>query len=348
MEIEDLVMDLESSNAAASALDKKQRNFDKVLAVWRQKYEECQCELESSQESRSLSTELFKLKNSYEKALDHLQTTKRENKKLQEDIADLSDQISQGGKTIHELEQIKKGLDMEKSEIQAALQEIKGSLFLRALSLSLSLSQGTLSLSFSFSGHSLSLFLFLRALWKTRRERLSVSRWISTRSRLTSTGRWWRRMGKSTTSTRTTREPWNPCRPPWTQSASPGMRRCIRRKKMEGDLEREVQVQIKELDDTLQQNEELKEQAAVTERRTHKLAEHELLHSQNTGSTCCTPRTQGQPAALPEHRVNLLHSRTQGSSTRRRSWRVTCLCCPLIWTRLLMNAATQTRRPSLM
>ncbi|XP_070301501.1 myosin heavy chain, cardiac muscle isoform-like isoform X1 [Salvelinus sp. IW2-2015] len=60
------------------------------------------------------------------------------------------------------------------------------------------------------------------------------------------------------------------------------------KKKIEGDMnEMEVQVKIKELDDTLQQNKELKEQAAVTERRTRKLAEHELLHSQNTGSTCC-------------------------------------------------------------
>lgn len=40
-----------------------------------------------------------------------------------EEIADLADQISQGVKTIHELEKIKKGLDMEKSEIQAALEE---------------------------------------------------------------------------------------------------------------------------------------------------------------------------------------------------------------------------------
>ncbi len=31
-EIEDLVIDLERANAAAAALDKKQRNFDKVLA----------------------------------------------------------------------------------------------------------------------------------------------------------------------------------------------------------------------------------------------------------------------------------------------------------------------------
>lgn len=39
---------------------------------------------------------MFKLKNSYEEALDHLDTTKRENKNLQEEIADLSDQINQG------------------------------------------------------------------------------------------------------------------------------------------------------------------------------------------------------------------------------------------------------------
>lgn len=55
-----------------------------VLAEWKQKFEESQTELESSQkEARSLSTELFKLKNSYEESLDHLETMKRENKNLQ-------------------------------------------------------------------------------------------------------------------------------------------------------------------------------------------------------------------------------------------------------------------------
>lgn len=34
-EIEDLVVDLERANAAAAALDKKQRNFDKVLSECR-------------------------------------------------------------------------------------------------------------------------------------------------------------------------------------------------------------------------------------------------------------------------------------------------------------------------
>ncbi|NWT13284.1 MYH7 protein, partial [Vireo altiloquus] len=128
-EIEDLSVDLERANAACAALDKKQRNFDRVLAEWKQKYEETQVELEASQkESRSLSTELFKLKNAYEESLDHLETLKRENKNLQEEIADLTDQISLGGKTIHELEKVKKMLESEKSDIQAALEEAEGAL----------------------------------------------------------------------------------------------------------------------------------------------------------------------------------------------------------------------------
>nr|CBN81810.1 Putative transposase [Dicentrarchus labrax] len=58
--------------------------FD-VLAEWKQKYEESQTELEGAQkEAQSLSTELFKLKNSYEESLDHLETMKRENNYLQE------------------------------------------------------------------------------------------------------------------------------------------------------------------------------------------------------------------------------------------------------------------------
>ncbi|NXP85105.1 MYH7 protein, partial [Passerina amoena] len=128
-EIEDLSVELERANAACAALDKKQRNFDRILAEWRQKHEESQVELEASQkEARSLSTELFKLKNAYEESLDNLETLKRENKNLQEEIADLTDQISLGGKTIHELEKVKKVLESEKSDIQAALEEAEGAL----------------------------------------------------------------------------------------------------------------------------------------------------------------------------------------------------------------------------
>uniref|UniRef100_A0A8C7KXA2 Myosin heavy chain, fast skeletal muscle-like n=1 Tax=Oncorhynchus kisutch TaxID=8019 RepID=A0A8C7KXA2_ONCKI len=108
-EVEDLMIDVERANAMAANLDKKQRNFDKVLAEWKQKYEEGQAELEGAQkEARSMSTELFKMKNSYEEALDHLETLKRENKNLQQEISDLTEQIGETGKSIHELEKAKK------------------------------------------------------------------------------------------------------------------------------------------------------------------------------------------------------------------------------------------------
>uniref|UniRef100_A0A6Q2XGW4 Myosin motor domain-containing protein n=1 Tax=Esox lucius TaxID=8010 RepID=A0A6Q2XGW4_ESOLU len=128
-EVEDLMIDVERANAMAANLDKKQRNFDKVLAEWKQKYEEGQAELEGAQkEARSLSTELFKMKNSYEEALDQLETLKRENKNLQQEISDLTEQIGETGKSIHELEKAKKTVETEKSEIQTALEEAEGTL----------------------------------------------------------------------------------------------------------------------------------------------------------------------------------------------------------------------------
>ncbi|KAK7795620.1 hypothetical protein U0070_010075, partial [Myodes glareolus] len=100
-----------------------------ILAEWKQKYEESQSELESSQkEARSLSTELFKLKNAYEESLEHLETFKRENKNLQEEISDLTEQLGEGGKNVHELEKVRKQLEVEKMELQSALEEAEASL----------------------------------------------------------------------------------------------------------------------------------------------------------------------------------------------------------------------------
>lgn len=54
------------------------------MSEWKQKYEETQAELDGSQkESRSLSTELFKMKISYGEALEHLEIFKQDNKNLQ-------------------------------------------------------------------------------------------------------------------------------------------------------------------------------------------------------------------------------------------------------------------------
>ncbi|KAM4031324.1 myosin heavy chain, skeletal muscle, adult-like [Anomaloglossus baeobatrachus] len=129
MEVDDLMMDVERSNSAAAALDKKQRNFDKVVGDWKQKCEEYQAELELSlKESRSLSTELFKLNNAYEVSLDQLETTKRENKILQQEISDLTDQISETSKNASEVEKNRKQVVQEKADLLSALEEAEGSL----------------------------------------------------------------------------------------------------------------------------------------------------------------------------------------------------------------------------
>lgn len=42
---------------------------------------------------------------------------------ITEEISDLTEQLGEGGKSIHELEKIRKQLEQEKAEIQAALEE---------------------------------------------------------------------------------------------------------------------------------------------------------------------------------------------------------------------------------
>lgn len=47
---------------------------------------------------------------------------------LTEEIADLTDQLSDGGKSVHELQKAKKKIEMEKEELQASLEESEAAL----------------------------------------------------------------------------------------------------------------------------------------------------------------------------------------------------------------------------
>lgn len=50
---------------------------------------------------------------------------------LTEEIADLTDQLSDGGKSVHELQKAKKKIEMEKDELQASLEESEAALEVR-------------------------------------------------------------------------------------------------------------------------------------------------------------------------------------------------------------------------
>ena len=82
--------------------------------IFKVRENELQHDLEVTQkEGRGLSTELFKMKNAYEEALDALETIKRECKNLQDEITDLTDRyeysIAFGGKQCTYLNVLKNG-----------------------------------------------------------------------------------------------------------------------------------------------------------------------------------------------------------------------------------------------
>lgn len=51
-----------------------------------------------------------------------------------EEVADLTEQLSDGGKSVHELQKAKKKIEMEKEELQASLEESEAALEVSALS----------------------------------------------------------------------------------------------------------------------------------------------------------------------------------------------------------------------
>merc|ERR1712167_44872 len=64
----------------------------------------------------------------YEEGILQLDEVRRENKLLSNEIRDIMDQISEGGRSIHEIDKIRKRLEAEKLELQAALEEAEGAL----------------------------------------------------------------------------------------------------------------------------------------------------------------------------------------------------------------------------
>merc|ERR1712200_25201 len=101
---------------------RKAKQFDKVISEWKGKVDRLSFDLDVSQkETRNASSELFKVKSAYEETMLQLEEVRRENKTLSNEIKDIMDQISEGGRSIHEIDKIRKRLEAEKMELQSAL-----------------------------------------------------------------------------------------------------------------------------------------------------------------------------------------------------------------------------------
>merc|ERR1712142_575087 len=128
-EIAEMTSSLDQAQVLNAAMDRKAKQFDKVIGEWKGKVDRLSYDLDVSQkETRNASSELFKVKSAYEETMLQLEEVRRENKTLSNEIKDIMDQISEGGRSIHEIDKIRKRLEAEKMELQSALEEAEATL----------------------------------------------------------------------------------------------------------------------------------------------------------------------------------------------------------------------------
>merc|ERR1739844_473976 len=128
-EIEGMVSQTDQAHLLNNSMEKKAKQFDKIVSEWKAKADSLSRELDMAQkECRNASSELFRVKNGYEESVLQLDEARKENKCLSNEIKDIMDQISEGGRSIHEIDKTRKRLDAEKLELQAALEEAEGAL----------------------------------------------------------------------------------------------------------------------------------------------------------------------------------------------------------------------------
>merc|ERR1719191_1099039 len=110
-------------------MEKKAKQFDRIVGEGKQKVDSIGMDLDNAQkETRNASSELFRIKSAYEESVLQLDEVRRENKTLSNEIKDIMDQISEGGRSIHEIDKICRRLEAEKMELEAALSEAEGAL----------------------------------------------------------------------------------------------------------------------------------------------------------------------------------------------------------------------------
>merc|ERR1712122_400935 len=128
-EIDAMAAKTDQAHILNSSMEKKAKQFDKIVGEWKMKVDGLGMDLDVAQkECRNASSELFRVKSAYEESILQLDEVRKENKVLSNEIKDIMDQISEGGKSIHEIDKIRKRLEAEKMELQAALEEAEGAL----------------------------------------------------------------------------------------------------------------------------------------------------------------------------------------------------------------------------
>ena len=120
---------LDQAQILNASLEKKAKQADRILGEWKHKVDGLGLDLDVAQkETRNVSSDLFHIKNAYDEAVAQLDEVRKENHQLSVEIKDIMDQITEGGRSIHEIDKIRKRVEAEKLELEAALSEAEGAL----------------------------------------------------------------------------------------------------------------------------------------------------------------------------------------------------------------------------
>merc|ERR1719273_2611847 len=128
-ELDDMNVNLDQAQILNASMEKKAKQFDRIVGERKGKVDGIGMDLDNSQkETRIASAQLFQVKSAYEEGILQLDEVRRENKTLSNEIKDIMDQIGEGGRSIHEIDKIRKRLEAEKMELEVALSEAEGAL----------------------------------------------------------------------------------------------------------------------------------------------------------------------------------------------------------------------------
>ena len=101
-DLEAMAGQLDQAQILNNSMEKKAKQFDRIVGEWKVKVDSIGMDLDNAQkETRNASSELFRVKSAYEESVLQLDEVRRKNKTLSNEIKDIMDQISEGGRSIH-------------------------------------------------------------------------------------------------------------------------------------------------------------------------------------------------------------------------------------------------------